>query len=98
MLEGELTVTFRGTTSTVQVGETINVPSNAPHQVHNNSSKTVAPVAYLFARRIRQVFRRSRGSGCYTNDVASGAGCGRTGTSEMETGAAPVCSQVLVCR
>ena len=39
VLEGELTVTFRGTTSTVQVGETINIPSNAPHQVHNNSSK-----------------------------------------------------------
>lgn len=39
VLEGELQVTFRGTTSTVQVGETINIPSNAPHQVHNRSSK-----------------------------------------------------------
>jgi quercetin dioxygenase-like cupin family protein len=39
LLEGEIEVTFRGNKSTVRAGETVNVPSNAPHQFHNASSK-----------------------------------------------------------
>ena len=39
VLDGEVEVTFRGKKSTVRVGETVNVPSNAPHQFHNASSK-----------------------------------------------------------
>ena len=35
VLEGEVEVTFRGKKSTVRAGETVNVPSNAPHQFHN---------------------------------------------------------------
>ena len=38
LLEGEIEVTFRGKTSIVRAGDTINVPSNAPHQFHNSSS------------------------------------------------------------
>ncbi len=38
LLDGEIEVTFRGKKSTVRVGETINIPSNAPHQFHNSSS------------------------------------------------------------
>jgi len=38
LLEGEMEVTFRGKTSIVRAGDTINVPSNAPHQFHNSSS------------------------------------------------------------
>jgi quercetin dioxygenase-like cupin family protein len=37
LLEGEMEVTFRGKTSIVRAGDTINVPSNAPHQFHNSS-------------------------------------------------------------
>jgi quercetin dioxygenase-like cupin family protein len=37
LLEGEMEVTFRGKTSIVHAGDTINVPSNAPHQFHNSS-------------------------------------------------------------
>ncbi|MBC8163647.1 MAG: cupin domain-containing protein [Roseiflexaceae bacterium] len=37
LLEGEIEVTFRGTTSVVRVGETINIPANAPHAFHNAS-------------------------------------------------------------
>ncbi len=33
--------TFRGTKSVVKAGETINIPSNAPHQFHNASSSPV---------------------------------------------------------
>lgn len=41
MLEGELEATFRGAKSVVRVGDTINIPANAPHQFHNTSSKPV---------------------------------------------------------
>ena len=32
-------VTFRGEKSTMRAGDTVNVPSNAPHMFHNVSSK-----------------------------------------------------------
>jgi quercetin dioxygenase-like cupin family protein len=41
LLEGELEATFRGAKSVVRAGETINIPSNAPHQFHNSSAKPV---------------------------------------------------------
>lgn len=37
--DGEIEVTFRGKKSTVRAGETVNIPSNAPHQFHNASSR-----------------------------------------------------------
>src|ERR1700684_3983252 len=39
LLEGEIEVTFRGKTSIVRAGDTVNIPSNAPHQFHNASAK-----------------------------------------------------------
>src|SRR6516164_657903 len=39
LLEGEVEATFRGQKSTVQAGQTINIPSNAPHQFSNVSTK-----------------------------------------------------------
>ncbi len=44
LLEGELIATFRGKKQTVRAGETINIPANAPHEFHNESS---APVRLL---------------------------------------------------
>jgi mannose-6-phosphate isomerase-like protein (cupin superfamily) len=41
LLDGEMEVIFRGKKSTVRAGETINIPSNAPHQFHNSSSRPV---------------------------------------------------------
>ena len=41
LLEGEMEVTFRSEKSTVRAGDTINVPSNAPHQFHNSSKNPV---------------------------------------------------------
>ena len=41
LLEGEIEVTFRGHTSTLRAGDTVNVPSNAPHQFQNASSHPV---------------------------------------------------------
>lgn len=39
VLDGELEITFRGNKSTAAAGTTANIPSNAPHQFHNSSSK-----------------------------------------------------------
>jgi len=41
LLEGEMEITFRGEKSIVRAGDTVNVPSNAPHQFHNASSAPV---------------------------------------------------------
>jgi quercetin dioxygenase-like cupin family protein len=38
VLEGELEVTFRGSTSVLRAGETANIPANAPHQFQNAST------------------------------------------------------------
>lgn len=35
VLEGEIEVTFRGETTTVRAGQTVNVPANAPHRFTN---------------------------------------------------------------
>jgi mannose-6-phosphate isomerase-like protein (cupin superfamily) len=39
--EGELDAIFRGKKMVVRAGETVHIPSNAPHQFHNSSSKPV---------------------------------------------------------
>jgi quercetin dioxygenase-like cupin family protein len=41
LLEGEVEMTFRGQKTIVRAGDTVNVPSNAPHQFHNSSSRPV---------------------------------------------------------
>jgi len=41
LLQGEIEVTFRGKKSIARFGDTVSVPSNAPHQFHNSSSKDV---------------------------------------------------------
>ena len=38
LLEGQVEATFRGAKSVFKTGDTINIPSNAPHQFHNVSS------------------------------------------------------------
>jgi quercetin dioxygenase-like cupin family protein len=39
VLEGKIEATFRGATSLVTTGETINIPANAPHQFRNASAQ-----------------------------------------------------------
>src|SRR5712675_1372570 len=41
LLDGEMEATFRGKKSIVSAGDTLNIPSNAPHQFHNGSSEPV---------------------------------------------------------
>ena len=39
VLEGEIGATFRGESSTVRAGETVNIPANAPHSFTNASDR-----------------------------------------------------------
>ena len=39
ILEGEVDATFRGNKMVVRAGDTVNIPSGAPHQFHNSSDK-----------------------------------------------------------
>jgi len=39
LLDGEIAFTFRGQTLTLRAGETVNIPSNAPHQFRNSSDR-----------------------------------------------------------
>jgi quercetin dioxygenase-like cupin family protein len=41
ILEGQVSLTFRGAKSVASAGETIHIPANAPHQFHNGSDKPV---------------------------------------------------------
>jgi quercetin dioxygenase-like cupin family protein len=41
LLEGELEFTFRGETTTVRAGSSMNIPANAPHVFKNTSGSTV---------------------------------------------------------
>jgi quercetin dioxygenase-like cupin family protein len=41
LLEGELEFTFRGVTTTVRAGSSVNIPANAPHVFKNISGSTV---------------------------------------------------------
>ncbi len=41
ILEGEIETTFRGATSVVRAGETVNIPANAPHQFTNRTDQPV---------------------------------------------------------
>ena len=38
LIDGEIEFTFRGETSTIRAGSTINIPANAPHSFRNKSS------------------------------------------------------------
>ena len=41
ILDGEIETTFRGATSVVRAGETVNIPANAPHQFTNRTDQPV---------------------------------------------------------
>jgi quercetin dioxygenase-like cupin family protein len=58
LLEGEMQVTFRGKTSTVHAGDTLNVPSNAPHQFHNASDKPVRMICICSPAGNDEFFRK----------------------------------------
>ena len=56
LLDGEVEVTFRGKKSTLHAGDTINIPSNAPHQFQNASSEAVRMICICSPAGIDKFF------------------------------------------
>jgi quercetin dioxygenase-like cupin family protein len=57
LLEGEIEATFRGERRIVRAGETINIPANAPHQFHNESSAPARMLAICSPAGLEEFFR-----------------------------------------
>lgn len=58
LLEGEVETTFRGKKSIVRAGDTVNIPSNAPHQFHNASSKPARLLCICSPAGQEELFRQ----------------------------------------
>ena len=57
VLEGELNVTFRGKQLTLHPGDTVNIPSNAPHQFQNVSAKPVRLLCFCSPAGLETFFK-----------------------------------------
>jgi mannose-6-phosphate isomerase-like protein (cupin superfamily) len=57
ILEGELTLTFRGETTTARAGTTVNIPANAPHQFQNLSGSPVRLLCLCAPAGQEELFR-----------------------------------------
>jgi quercetin dioxygenase-like cupin family protein len=71
LLEGEVEATFRGKKSTVKAGDTINIPSNAPHQFHKQFFKRSAATLHLFAGGLGKLLHGTWREGCIEDNVAA---------------------------
>jgi len=60
ILDGEIEATFRGATSVVRAGETVNIPANAPHQFTNRTDQPGAATVRLRAVRAGRVLQGRR--------------------------------------
>ena len=80
VLVGELEATFRGVKQTIRAGETIHIPANAPHQVHNVSEAPVRALCTCAPAGAGRVLRRGRRAGCDEDDASAAAGRGRRGS------------------
>ncbi len=58
VLEGEFEITFRGETSTIRAGETINVPARAPHYFHNSSDADARVLCMISPPGLEEYFTR----------------------------------------
>ena len=57
VLEGEIEATFRGNKSTVKTGETIHIPSNAPHFFVNTGTKPARLLCIACPAGLDEMFR-----------------------------------------
>ena len=57
LLEGEIEVTFRNGKSLARAGDTVNIPSNAPHQFHNASSASARMICICSPAGMDDFFR-----------------------------------------
>ncbi len=73
LVEGEIEATFRGNKSVVRAGNTVNIPSNAPHQFRNVSSKPARMLCMLFAGWAGEFFAGGGDAGGDAHDSSSEA-------------------------
>ena len=57
VVEGEVSVTFRGRQMTVRAGQTVNIPANAPHQFRNVSSQPARMICICAPAGQEEFFR-----------------------------------------
>jgi len=63
VLDGEIEVTVRGEASIVRIGDTANIPANAPHAFRNATDDTVRLLCTVAPAGLG-VLRRGRRRGC----------------------------------
>lgn len=56
VLEGEVVATFRGKKMTACVGDTLHIPTNAPHQFHNFSDRAVRMICVCSPAGLEKFF------------------------------------------
>lgn len=56
VLEGEVEITFRGTTTIVRAGETVNIPAGAPHRFHNVSERDARMLCMISPPGLEEYF------------------------------------------
>ena len=91
-LESEMEATFRSKRSTVDAGETLNIPANAPHQFHNTSTKPVRMRCICSPAGREKFFIESWGAGRNADDATAEAGRKRAGRIHRESEGA--CTQI----
>ena len=69
-LGGEVEAAFRGEKRTLQAGQTIHIPANAPHQFHNASSKPARMLCICSPAGQEEFFKEMASRG-YTHDSAA---------------------------
>ncbi len=73
VLEGEIEVTFRGETTTVRAGETVNVPANAPHRFTNAAASPARLLCMCTPAGQEEFFARDRRPGSHPHLAGSRA-------------------------
>lgn len=56
VLEGEVEITFRGQTTRVRAGETVNIPAGAPHRFHNASDSDARMLCMISPPGLEEYF------------------------------------------
>jgi quercetin dioxygenase-like cupin family protein len=56
VLQGEIETTFRGRQQTVQAGQAINIPANAPHQFRNKSEQAARLLCVCSLAGLEELF------------------------------------------
>lgn len=77
MLEGEVEVTFRGKKSIIRIGDTINIPTNAPHNFKTTSNQPAQMLAVCSPAWVEELSRELACSGRDTDSACARTRCGR---------------------